>query len=113
PSSASPRSTRRARVGRRAPSLARGNEAAMARSPWFVFCCGTWLLGCGTRIEVAGAPDSGTPPHDGSASMDDEPDVTPTFPTGVFDCTSSLSATGSYSGEKYVSAAGGNGTLTV
>jgi hypothetical protein len=79
----------------------------------FVLSCSACLVACGTRIEVAAAPDSGAPPHDGSAPMDDEPDVTPTFATGVFDCTSSLSASGSYSGEKYVSVAGGNGTLTL
>ncbi len=88
-----------------------------SRVPWTAAACGALLVGCGGRTGVledaradAGATlDGGSP----SASLEGGPDATPTFPTGAYACSSTLSATGTYQGTHFESVAGGDGTLTV
>jgi hypothetical protein len=69
------------------------------------------VAACGSRtgslVDDRGATGSG----DGGTMT--EPDAPPTFPTGVYHCSSSLNATGTYEGIHYESVSGGDGTLTV
>ena len=76
------------------------------------------LLACGSRTgEELPDPalDGGATTPEGSASSSggSVADVTPAFPTGVYACSSTLSAAGTYGGESYESVAGGTGVLTV
>lgn len=67
------------------------------------------VAGCGS--DAGGG--SGAVPDGGGSSSTGEPDAPPVFPTGVYSCSSSLSASGSFQGTNFESVGGGNGTLTL
>ena len=91
----------------------------MMRAPGLlVVALAAGLAACGSRTgEELPDPalDGGAATAEGAASSSGGSvvDVTPLFPTGVYACSSTLSAAGTYGGESFESVAGGTGVLTV
>jgi hypothetical protein len=71
-------------------------------------------IACSAACGGGGGSDRGGAPDGGAGSSTaGESDAPPEFPAGVYACSSSMNASGSFQGTNFESVGGGNGTLTI